>query len=68
MLHAFEEIEILRQSCRGDSEKQREKTLKTFGLLSGFGPRIRPLGESKLCLDHGIKKIIWNGHGHRQSH
>jgi hypothetical protein len=28
-------------------------------------------GQDRLqrpCLIHGIKKIIWNGHGYRQSH
>ncbi len=35
----FEEIEISRQSCRGDFEQQGRKLLR---LLSGFRPRIRP--------------------------
>jgi hypothetical protein len=38
-LREFEEIEILRQSCRGDREKQGGKLLR---LLSGFCPRIWP--------------------------
>jgi hypothetical protein len=36
-LREFEEIEISRQSCRGDCEKQEGKLLR---LLSGFRPRI----------------------------
>ncbi len=39
-LREFEEIEISRQSCRGDCELQGGKLLR---LLSGFRPRIRPL-------------------------
>jgi hypothetical protein len=38
-LREFEEIEIARQSCRGDCEKGG----KLVTLLSGFPPRIRPL-------------------------
>jgi hypothetical protein len=40
-LREFEEIEISRQSCRGDREK---KGGKLFRLLSEFRPRIRPQG------------------------
>jgi hypothetical protein len=38
-LREFEEIEISRQSCKGDCEKQRGKL---FRLLSKFRQRIRP--------------------------
>jgi hypothetical protein len=39
----FEEIEISRQNCRGDCEKQEGKFLR---LLSAFRPRIRPLEKA----------------------
>jgi hypothetical protein len=39
---SFEEIEISRQSCRGDCEARRKR--KLLILLLGFRPRIRPLG------------------------
>jgi hypothetical protein len=39
-LREFEEIEISRQSFRGDREYQGGKLLR---ILSGFRPRIRPL-------------------------
>ncbi len=39
---SFEEIEISRQSCRGDCEARRKR--KLLRLLLGFRPRIRPLG------------------------
>jgi hypothetical protein len=39
-LREFKEIEISRQSCKGDCEKQGGKLLR---LWSGFCPRIQPL-------------------------
>jgi hypothetical protein len=50
-LRECEEIEISRQSCRGDFEKQGGKLLR---LLSGFRPRIGPQKPAS-------RKGVWVG-------
>jgi hypothetical protein len=64
-LREFEEIEISMQSCRGDSELQKEKLIRR---LSGFRPRIRPL-HKKMEYDplEEVPKFIFKGMNQRVS-